>query len=173
MTKLWIKYSVLLSVLCVITGQSFAEERRYKIELIVFAQQSASDEVFDQYQSQIQWPHALQAVDVYAAAGKSLTGIWRRLQASSAYRPLVHVAWLQRIGANRLGTAVRIHNAGQGIDGFFRVQRGNLLHLIADFEYQPDDGVIYHLKEKRRFKLNEIHYLDHPHFGVIVRVSPY
>ena len=171
MTK--IKYGILLSVLCLISGQSFAEGRRYKIELIVFSQQSATNEVFDQYQSQIQWPQALQALDVYSAAGKSLTGIWRRLQASSEYRPLVHVAWVQRIGANRLGTAIRIHNAGRGIDGFFRVQRGNLLHLIADFEYQPEGDLIYHLKEKRRFKLNEIHYLDHPQFGVIVRVSPY
>ncbi|WP_198243934.1 CsiV family protein [methane-oxidizing endosymbiont of Gigantopelta aegis] len=154
MTKLWIKYGVLLGLLCLISGQSWAKARNYKIELIVFSQQSSSNEVFDQYQSQIQWPHALQTLNAYSAAGKSLTGIWRRLQASSDYQPLLHVAWVQRIGANRLGTAVRIHNAAHGIDGFFRVQRGNLLHLIADFEYQPDDRVIYHLKEKRRFKLD-------------------
>lgn len=66
---------------------------------------------------------------------------------------------------------------------------------MADIEYSPDamieslpdmtgigqmpDGVIeslsnpviYRLHEKRRFKLNETHYLDHPKFGILFRIS--
>ncbi len=48
-----------------------------------------------------------------------------------------------------------------------------------DLEYTGDvvDGeafrtVVYRLKEKWRIKLNEIHYLDHPRFGVIAKVKP-
>ena len=158
-----------LLLLFVVNG--YAAGRAYKIELIVFAQHSATNEVFDQYQSQIRWPATVQPLSAYAPAGKSLAGIWSRLQASSAYRPLLHAAWIQRVGANRVGTAVRIQSAVHHIKGFFRIQRGNLLHLITDIEYRPDD-VIYRIQEKRRFKLNEIHYLDHPRFGLIIRVSP-
>ena len=31
----------------------------------------------------------------------------------------------------------------------------------------------YTLREKRRVKLNELHYFDHPFFGMLVRVSRY
>ncbi len=159
-------------VLYLFAAHGYAAGRAYKIEIIVFAQQSASSEVFDQYQSQIQWPGALQSLGAYSPAGKSLTGIWAKLQSSAQYRPLWHIAWVQRVSANRLGAAVKIQSPAHHIDGFFRLQRGNLLHMIADIEYQPEN-VIYRIKEKRRFKLNEIHYLDHPRFGLIVRVSPY
>ena len=32
---------------------------------------------------------------------------------------------------------------------------------------------VYSLREKRRIKSNENHYFDHPHFGMIARVTPY
>jgi hypothetical protein len=34
-----------------------------------------------------------------------------------------------------------------------------------------DSTVIYRLNEKRPIKLNDVYYLDHPKFGVIVKVS--
>jgi hypothetical protein len=48
---------------------------------------------------------------------------------------------------------------------------------LADIELSPserveEDGLIYHLKEKRRVLFKEVHYLDHPKFGLIVKVSP-
>lgn len=148
-----------------------AMERTYKIELIVFTQYDETNEVFDQYESHIQWPASIQNVMAYSPAGKSLTGIWAKLLDSPSYHPILHLAWIQRIGSNRLGTAVRVQSPRHHVDGFVRIQRGNLLHFIADIEYQPEE-VIYHIQEKRRFKLNEIHYLDHPHFGLIVRILP-
>jgi hypothetical protein len=151
---------------------AYTAGRAYKIEMIVFAQHDETNEVFDQYQSRIQWPATIRNLSDYSPATKSLTGIWAKLQASPSYRPILHVAWVQRVGANRLGAAVKIQSPSPHIKGYFRIQRGNLLHLIADIEYQPED-VIYRIQEKRRFKLNEIHYLDHPRFGLIVRVSPW
>ncbi len=157
-------------LLYLIVVNAYATERSYKIELIVFAQHGETNELFDQYQSRIQWPAFVQNLTAYAAAGKSLTGIWLKLQNSPSYRPMLHVAWIQRVGANRLGTAVRVQSPAQDVEGFFRIQRGELLHMIADFEYRFED-VIYRIQEKRRFKLNEIHYLDHPRFGLVVQVS--
>jgi hypothetical protein len=32
--------------------------------------------------------------------------------------------------------------------------------------------MVYRLNERRRVKLSETHYFDHPKFGALVRVSP-
>lgn len=41
----------------------------------------------------------------------------------------------------------------------------------------PQDSTVniagYRLNQNRRIKLNEIHYFDHPKFGIIIQVSPY
>ncbi len=166
--KIWLA----VLILSLLSPQLWAAGKSFRIELLFFAQHSSTNEVFDQYNSRIEWPVRVAGLGQFNRAGYSLSGIKKRLQNSSAYRPLLHVAWTQRISANRLGTAVKIQDGATGINGFFRLQRGNLLHMLADFEYSPEGGVIYRIKEKRRFKLNEIHYLDHPRFGIIVRVSP-
>ena len=64
--------------------------------------------------------------------------------------------------------------AGVDLNGWVKVQRGNLLHIITDLEFSPPqpEGVIYRLNEKRRVLLNEVHYLDHPMIGALVKVSP-
>ena len=60
------------------------------------------------------------------------------------------------------------------LNGWIKIQRGHLLHVIADLEFgtEESEGVIYRLNEKRRVLLNEVHYLDHPEFGAVVKVSP-
>ena len=67
---------------------------------------------------------------------------------------------------------------------------GRYLHFAVDLRYQvpagawrplpasaqamavdPDVGYI-HFRESRRMRSGELHYLDHPKLGVIVRVDP-
>ena len=105
----------------------------------------------------------------------NLDGSFAQLARVQNYQALMHVAWVQPVKENSLSTAVQISNAAGTINGFFRIQRGNLVHMIADIEYSPGSyagSVIYRLNEKRRFKLNETHYLDHPKFGILARISP-
>ncbi len=78
-------------------------------------------------------------------------------------------------------------------DGLIRLRSSRFLHLDVDFAYFPDvpeesgpdspageaaSGALdqysadyVRLTESRRIKLNEMHYFDHPIFGVIVQVS--
>ena len=72
-------------------------------------------------------------------------------------------------------------------DGFVRLRSARFLHLDIDFAYflAPDEGGsgaaltlggearadYARLTESRRVRLNEIHYFDHPLFGLIVQVS--
>tara|TARA_R110002072_G_scaffold54332_3_gene142594 strand:+ start:9336 stop:10031 length:696 start_codon:yes stop_codon:yes gene_type:complete len=76
------------------------------------------------------------------------------------------------------------------IDGSIRIRSGFYLHVDVDFSYFKDlpaenkilrtseesfvgttNKTVIKLKETRKIKLNEIHYFDHPMFGVILQVS--
>ena len=75
-------------------------------------------------------------------------------------------------------------------DGTIKLRSSKFLHADVDFAFFPVDlsnyedhnsseGGLYvrqeadyvRLTESRKIRLNEIHYFDHPHFGVILRVS--
>ena len=75
-------------------------------------------------------------------------------------------------------------------DGTIKLRSSKFLHADVDFAFFPVDlsnyedhnsseGRLYvrqeadyvRLTESRKIRLNEIHYFDHPHFGVILRVS--
>ncbi len=163
-----------------------AGQRWFHIEIIVFAQYAETNEQFSQSGSQINWPsrsarvsgkqyslaslkQAPKAFASVQSGDRMLNNSFGSLRRSGGFKPLVHLSWVQRVGSNRVGEAVRI-KAG-GLDGLIKIQRGNYLHLLADFEYAQNETV-YRLKEKRRIKLNETHYLDHPRLGIIARVSP-
>jgi peptidoglycan-binding protein CsiV len=76
------------------------------------------------------------------------------------------------------------------INGSIRIRSGFYLHADIDLSYFKDlppenkiirtseesfvgvsDKTVIKLKETRKLKLNEIHYFDHPMFGVILQVS--
>lgn len=59
------------------------------------------------------------------------------------------------------------------LDGTVSLSRARFLHLAADLIYvDPATGIPVQLKESRRMRSNELHYLDHPRFGVLVQVTP-
>lgn len=189
-----------------------------------------------------------------------LTDPWKSLEKSSAYRPLLHVGWIQpgfpaeearlvhvRNDNAALGTismnadsgaeatdgsaaeeTVPTFDGGAGdaptlssridlardpsqvaLDGTLRVHRARYLHVEADLlYYRPLDGDgntpaatddpstisapdspdtafieqllaeedvaprLFRLTESRRMRSRELHYLDHPLFGVLVEAWP-
>ena len=75
-------------------------------------------------------------------------------------------------------------------DGTIRLRSSRFLHVDVDFAHFPgfllngetpdkEEGSLFvqqqadyvRLQESRKIRLNEIHYFDHPIFGVILRVS--
>lgn len=58
------------------------------------------------------------------------------------------------------------------VQGTVGIKVARLLHVELDFLYDHE-GVPVRLHETRKLKLREIHYFDHPLFGVVVQVSPY
>lgn len=60
------------------------------------------------------------------------------------------------------------------LDGVFRLYLSRYLHAGVDLVYHREGVEIpFRLKTSRRMRSNELHYLDHPVFGVLVKVTPY
>ena len=116
---------------------------------------------------------------------------YRKLRASAGYTPLVHAGWVQPglpeddaqpfdlgvLGSVNPSGTIRVHLSAR-----------NFLHVTLDLAYQADsaaapvvtsDGLDelvfaprYHLTATRTVRSGELHYFDHPAFGVLVRVTP-
>lgn len=80
-------------------------------------------------------------------------------------------------------------HAPHRLDGTFTLRRGRYLHVDVDLAYRGDfpvqetlpDGTglsqtisrVVRMTQSRRLRSDEVHYLDHPLFGVIFKISPY
>ena len=108
-----------------------------------------------------------------------------RLQRSNVYRVVFHRAWIQpvpdrdQLRPMLIQVGERI-GAGWRIEGFLGVTRGRYLHLDTRLWFTPNaapdaqttDPGYMELREQRRMRSGEMHYLDHPKFGVLARVDP-
>lgn len=119
---------------------------------------------------------------------------FRKIRTIAAYQPLAHFGWVQP-GLPE-ADAVPIDLATFGIlnpRGTVRVHLSRFLHITLDLTYQGkqlpaattaagapvtdglDEIVLapeYRLKAARSARSNELHYFDHPAFGVLVRITP-
>ncbi len=148
-----------------------AAPNRYQVAVIVFSQPIDTEEKLGN-QPEIPWPADWLTPKLLPPSQSSLRNAYDRLRQSRSYRPLLHTAWIQTARPNRINEAYHVGNAQSPVEGIVRLQRGQYLHVIVDMEYRAPDGTYHRLREKRRVKFNEIHYLDHPAFGVLIQVSP-
>jgi hypothetical protein len=118
-----------------------------------------------------------------------LDGIHGGLRNSSGYSVLLHRAWRQ-VGYDAAhAIAYPIHslaeNGRDSIDGSVTLIRERYLHLDVDLVLTRANGAApantggadsrpaFRLNEKRRMRSREVHYFDHPRFGMIAVVTPY
>lgn len=124
----------------------------------------------------------------------TLTPVTRRLERSSGYAPILHVAWMQPAYGSTGSRKVRITDrppedqnldaepvdtmvttsedlAAFTTDGFARLRVGRTLNLDLDLYHQTEAAAI-RLSESRRVRFRELHYFDHPGLGAIVQVLP-
>jgi hypothetical protein len=117
----------------------------------------------------------------------------RRLQARDDYRVLYSTTWNQDIPDRTKPTPILIQ-AGERNYGLFELEGtiaitlGRYLHanvelwlhdmneieLLASANQQPGQQDIQwmQLNESRRMRSTELHYLDHPKFGVLIKIEP-
>lgn len=95
------------------------------------------------------------------------------LKRNRNYQVLAHFGWSQpgypRTAAHY--TSINAESAA-GLGGRAAVSRGRYLHLTLDLNYSPPgSNERYVLRQTRRMRSNERHYIDHPKFGVIALIT--
>lgn len=121
-----------------------------------------------------------------------IADVFRHLARLAAYEPVLHVGWRQPGPTEGAGQQVHISDKParslepvdaisdpalaepvyRRIEGAVAVHIGHLLHVTADF-VSHEGELSVRISEHRKVKLKELHYFDHPLFGVIVQVVPY
>ncbi len=112
----------------------------------------------------------------------------RALEHSGHYRPLRYLAWRQTVVDRNRAQDIEIPPATTEspvkIEGTVRVAVERYLHLYLDlklvdttlaFETDLSDYDLpeFRMKQRRRMRSKELHYFDHPKFGVIALITPY
>nr|WP_298725613.1 CsiV family protein [uncultured Steroidobacter sp.] len=112
------------------------------------------------------------------AAKMKLTAIEDSLRRSRNYQPVAHIGWTQPGYARNAARFIPVSSlvpATSGLQGQIALSRGRYLHLTLDLVLDgaaTGDGSRYVLRQTRRMRSNERHYIDSPKFGVIAIITP-
>jgi len=124
----------------------------------------------------------------------SLDRAFARLDNLDAYTPLIHTGWSQETLLEEEAQAFDLMLLGSlRPSGTIRLHRSRFLHLTLDLVLQDDyrytfaplafddpnwplaeivGPLRYRLDVQRRIRSEEVHFFDHPAFGVIITVRP-
>ncbi len=105
------------------------------------------------------------------------------LRNSKSFRPLLHYAWQQPGLSQKRARWIHLYVPPDSTDGFapappkldgtLRVYLTRFLHVDTDLLYQREGTEIpVRLQASRRMRSGELHFLDHPLFGVLILVTP-
>jgi len=173
-----IRTIVWLSLLSVFSTTAAA--RWYTIELLAFAYPEQPAEATAEY-----WPADPEQPDWERAAGDiqgpqaPATGVrlvrYKRLaKAAKTLRQqgmtiLAHTRWQQSVPRREHDRWHQI--VSDELRGLVHIRRGRFLHFTADW-LLPGTEQPYRVNMQRRLKSGDLHYLDHPKMGVLLRVDP-
>lgn len=124
----------------------------------------------------------------------SLGRAFARLDTIDAYTPLIHTAWSQEALLEEEARAFDLALLGSlRPSGTIRLHRSRFLHLTLDLVLQDDyrysfaplafgdpswplaeivAPLRYRIDVQRRIRSEEVHFFDHPAFGVLITVRP-
>jgi hypothetical protein len=89
---------------------------------------------------------------------------------SSGLQVLLHRAWRQEVGAQPPGPWIRLD--APGLEGCLRVGGEPAPQAEWDIAYLRGSGEEYRVEGSRRLLPGDLHYVDHPAFGMLVRLDP-
>lgn len=151
---------VLLISSCALANLAVAKD--YKVEVLIFEnlqQQTA----LESYQYQ-QIEDVSSNAELWPIEPSMLLKEVDSLNASEDYQLLYYYSWGQQSLPVSQSAAMNVLE--EFMRGWIKIYAGQLLFINLDLDYNG-----YRLSEKRRIKLNEKHFFDHPKFGILVQVS--
>lgn len=139
-------------------------------------------------------PHAFRLVN---RSELSLVAVWNRLRGSTRYRPFLHAGWrlpgLPRSAARPAHVSAHLGNGRAdaaeadgaelpAVHGTVTVSLGRYLEVAVDLLYhRPSSNEAaslhaaparFRLVSERRMRSGELHFIDHPLFGVLIQITP-
>jgi len=139
-----------------------AKAKDYKIEVIVF--ENLNQQVaHERYQYQ-----EIEEITSDALAWQIEPGMLGEQLAALTKSPDYRVAYYYSWGQESLpiSEAATVSFSEVDLSGWVRVYARQLLFANIDLDFNG-----YRMREKRRIKLDEQHYFDHPKFGILMQVS--
>ena len=110
------------------------------------------------------------------------------LEKDGRFRVLAQQRWTQTMETKSASLPVRIRSPQapnpDELDGAIRIYLSRYLHMDINLTYQEESNAVtgatagesgkvnYRIHEQRRIKGQETHYIDHPKFGALVRLTP-
>lgn len=155
----------------------------YEVEVLVFETrlpELEGAEVWIQ-SSKFPAPDTADAAAPTGTPGSDFAAAATALEKDGNYRVLARKRWVQSGEAKATTKPVRITTGDNELDGTLTFYLSRFLHMEVNMAFQPSGGLlagssaanlVYRIMEQRRIKSQDIHYFDHPKFGVLVRVAP-
>lgn len=168
----WMLRSI-LAVLCFsIPLACLADDDVYDFEIVIFERPDGAAELF--------WPEepgqpdptlAVENLDMIAlpASVQALEPVAYTLKKKGMIVH-EHVAFRETPGGRNSNNWLWIDRGR--LTGLLRVTRGRYLHLDTDFALQDRDSAqLYRIQLNRRMRSGELHYVDHPLLGILIRAE--
>lgn len=157
-----LRITILSAFLLIGLSLQTASARDYQVEILVFKNlvEQPSYESVDYPEMDTPESEAVTWVVEPSLLNDQATTLKR----SRDYSLIKHYSWGQE--SLPVSEAAIFSIAEPNLQGWVKVFASQLLFIHLDIDY---DG--YRMQEKRRLKLNERHFFDHPKFGLLVQVS--
>ena len=192
----WLIRNVALAAVALsFTFATQAQERWYSVEVIIFERTSSAGLASELWPEQVEEPSlglmlsasGDNSVGLLDSAGRqgeliepmgdeslSLKDVARKLARSGRYTPLTHQGWRQPTMDKTQALPVTIDTGP--VRGTIRLYVARYLHAEAHLVFENPSAAAeaqFELKESRRMRSGELHYFDHPVFGMLLRATPY
>lgn len=188
-------YTIISTILLIFALQIHAEAlpKLFQVELIAFEINSASNknnEYFPAYPLLPDYtdsqPLATEEDEsqTFRSLGRTALKLRREenlISKKADYQILLHESWLQNdtnIQKVLLDTSQAPEQTSL-LKGTIQVKKGYYYYVDLHLELRPNNSVSSHnenthyvLNTKRRLKSNELNYIDHPKFGVLIEIFP-
>jgi hypothetical protein len=189
--------TLIAAVLCLFVTPLWAQKDTYRVDLLLFLDKTVAGEQGRRFEPpNLGKLLALDNAAALADAGITLLPEdqfaldehWQRLRNSRRYQPLLRLAWTQQRPPADGRHALRItwgntmvvdgvdgesSGLARPLDGSVALMLGNYLNLdinLAYTEYVGAGALTWRLREKRRMKRDDLHYIDGPRLAALARI---
>ncbi|MBT8143882.1 MAG: peptidoglycan binding protein CsiV [Gammaproteobacteria bacterium] len=170
--------SLLLTILLMPVPALAQEPPVFDVEVIVFRHVEADNTELPSYDRDAEdneaTPVRRRRYPALSADELRLGGAAQRLLSSSEWSPILHAGWRQPTDSREEAAAMSVAGTRRGasVRGTVRVSVDRFLRMEVDLQLDGGTGDTFSLTQARRVRSGEVHYFDHPQFGVIATVNP-